>query len=56
MLQWVTVHYKILQKQINLRTSLKVAQIVFFSKEGDKLFEELLRTCEKIVMFGVLKQ
>ena len=52
-LQWVTLHYKILQKQSNLRISLKVAQKVF-SKEGDKLFDELQCTWEKLLYLECL--
>ena len=33
MLQWVALHYKILQKQSNLRTCLKVAQEVISLKK-----------------------
>ena len=33
MLQWVTLHYKILQKQSNLKTCLKVAQEVISLKK-----------------------
>ena len=40
-----------LQKQCNRGTSVKVAQKAFFSKEGDKLLEELLWTCEKVGQF-----
>ena len=56
MLQWVALHYKILDKQSNLRASLEVAQKVFSPKKADKLPEELLCTREKIVIFRVLTQ
>ena len=42
---------KMLQKQCNLRTSVKVAQKVFFSKDGDNLLEELLCISEKGLLY-----